>query len=180
MLFTGTLREACVALDARNGALRWTFHSLPPEGERAVCQERHAECVGEHIGVDTGRQILVSADQLAEPQFLRRRYSRRSSGRDFGDGARYSDRQNAVEPAARPSRHLGPRHEFRADADRHHQGRQDHPGAGADVEAGLSLCPRPHDRRAGLSDRGAPGLDRQVCQANGRRRRSLMWPSRRR
>ena len=67
-----------------------------------------------------------------------------------------------LEPAARPPRHLGPRHQCRADAGRHRQGRADHPGAGADLQAGLPLRAQPRDRRAGLSDRGAagPGLDR--------------------
>ena len=92
------------ALDARTGAVRWTFDTLPPEIAR---QDRHRQ----RLGLDVGRSRAAAPlhpGLLAQPQLLRRRLPARPAGRHLGDRARHRHRRDGLEPAARPPRHLGP------------------------------------------------------------------------
>ena len=141
----------------------------PAAGARG--QDRHRQ----RLGLDVGRSRAAPAlhpGLLAEPELLSGAVpldlpivtSVTALNADTG--------AHGLEPAARPPRHLGPRHQLRADAGRHREGRPDHPGAGPDLEAGLSLRAQPRDRRAGLSDRGAAGAGRPTCRAKPPRRPS--------
>ena len=140
------------ALDARTGAVKWTFETLPPElRARPAPPTSGPRCRSTPSGTSsTSRSPRRAPTSSRAP-------SPSISPRHLGHRARHRHRRDGLEPPARPPRPLGPRHQRRADARRHREGRPDHPGPRPDLEAGLSLRPRPHDRRAGLSDRGAPG-----------------------
>ena len=98
------------ALDARTGAVRWTFETLPPEVRG---KDRHRQRLGLHVGRSRAAPA-VHPGLLAQPQLLRRRLARRPPRRHLGDGARRRHRRDGLEPTARPPRPLGPRHQLRA------------------------------------------------------------------
>ena len=140
------------AIDARTGKLKWTFDALPPQIGR---NKTGTANVWAGMSVDPEKTSSFCRS-LRRARIIMAATARRHAAGDLGDGGQCRYRQGAVEPPARASRHLGLRHQFRADAGRHPQGRPDHSGAGAVQQDGILLRAQPPDRRADLSDRGKP------------------------
>ena len=141
------------ALDARTGKLKWMFHALPNE----VINKTGTANVWASMSIDPKLGILYIPVSSPSPNYYGGNRKEKLPLATSVDGPRHRDRQGDLEPAARPSRPLGRRHRRAADAGRHPEGRQDHPGARPVVEAGLPLRAEPRHRRADLPDRGKAG-----------------------
>ena len=157
------------ALDARTGALRWTFESF----RRRVAAKTGTANVWASMSIDPERGILYLPVSSPQPELLWRQPAVADPDGHVGHRARDRNRQGGLEPPARASRPVGLRHQLAADPDRHQEGRPDHSGAGADVEAGLPLRAQPHTGEPiyPIEERPVPT---STCRAKSRRRRSLM------
>ena len=169
-------RQPRLGLCARRPHRRGQVDLRHPPARRPR-QDRHRQ----RLGLDVGRPRApppLRPGLQPQPQLLPGRRPARPPRRHLGDRARHRHRRPRLDPPARPPRPLGLRHQRRPDARRHREGRPHRPGAGADLEAGLPLRPRPHHRRARLPDRGAPGpADRRPRRAL-RRHATLRRPPR--
>lgn len=147
--------------------LRWRFYSIPddyPGKTDPGTPGPPCRSIREWSG--------LSAGFLAQPGFLWRRPAATDRIRDLDHRAERRYRRGGLVAPAGPSRHLGLRHQRRADADRHSQGRRNHPGAGRDQQDGHGLRAEPLRPESRFSpSRNAP-IRPAMSRANRPRPRS--------
>ena len=158
------LRGDVRAFDVRTGELRWQFHTIPQAGEFGTdTWEGDSWSYTGHAPVWS----LFSADE--ELGYVYMPVSSPTS--DMYGGHRLGDNlfgqslvcvdaetgERVLALSARPPRLVGLRPAHGPGLDGHHRGQPPGQGGRPDYQAGLCLCLRPGDRRAGLADRGAAG-----------------------
>ncbi len=111
---------AVFALDARTGASNG--RSTPSRPRRPPRPERRMS--GPPCRSTRRTDLLYIPVSSPSPNFYGGKRKEKLPARDIGHRARLGNGKSRLEPAARSSRHLGLRHQFRAGPDRHQEGRQ--------------------------------------------------------
>ena len=130
------------AVDAETGKLKWTFDAIPAEQAKTT----GTADVWTSMSVDREHGILYLPVSSPSPNYYGGNRTEKLPLATSVTALERRYRQGHLEPAARPPRHLGLRHQLGAGAGRHPEGRPDHPRPGAVVQAGLPLRAQPADR----------------------------------
>ncbi len=164
------------SVNAQTGELEWTFDTIPED----IRERTGTANVWTAMSADEERGIVYLPGSLALAELLGRQPDRGDPLRHLDHGARRRDGRGRLVAPMGASRHLGLRHQLRADADGHHRRRRGDPGADAGHQDGVPVRREPRDRRGCLADRGTPRARLAMSRASAMPRHSLSRPNPRR